>query len=50
MPSIMKSIKTFLNKNGEVREIQTGMLVEERVLSGSQSVLNWLLDRLNFID
>lgn len=38
------------NSKGETRSLQTGMVVEARVISGSQSVLSWLLDRLNLKD
>ncbi len=36
------------NKHGDSAEIKTGMLLEARIISGSQSVLSWLLDKLNF--
>lgn len=45
--AIVESNK-LVNKKGEAKQIQTGMLVEARVISGSQTILNWLLDRLNF--
>lgn len=36
------------NKNGDVRNIQVGMLTKAHTITGSQSVLSWLLDKLNF--
>ncbi len=38
---------TLQNKSGESIRVQTGMLLEGRVISGSQSILSWLLDKLN---
>jgi multidrug efflux pump subunit AcrA (membrane-fusion protein) len=46
--SINKSM--LANKNGETRILQAGMIVEARVISGSQSILSWALDRLNLRD
>lgn len=41
--------KTVLsNKTGESRKIQAGMLVEVHAITGRRTVLNWLLDKLNF--
>ena len=36
------------NKEGETRKIQNGMLVEVHAITGRRTVLNWLLDKLNF--
>ena len=40
----------LINKDGEVREIKTGMLVEAKSISGSKRIITWLLEKLNFID
>ena len=46
--SISKNVLT--NKDGNIREIRTGMLVEAKSISGSKKVITWLLEKLNFID
>lgn len=37
------------NKDGEKRNIKVGMLTEVNVITGTQSIMSWLLDKLNFI-
>ena len=38
------------NKDGNIREIRTGMLLEARSISGSKKIITWLLEKLNFVD
>lgn len=38
------------DKSGETRALQTGMIVDARIINGSQSVLAWVLDKLNFAE
>ena len=41
--------KTVLeNANGEVCYLQVGMLTQANAITGSQSILSWLFDKLNF--
>lgn len=37
------------NKHGKKRNIKTGMLVEVHTITGTQSIMTWLLDKLSFI-
>lgn len=37
------------NKHGGKRNIKTGMLVESHTITGTQSIMTWLLDKLSFI-
>ncbi len=37
------------SKDGEVRNIKVGMIAEVHVITGTQSILTWLFDKLNFI-
>ncbi|MDE5583630.1 MAG: HlyD family secretion protein, partial [Ruminococcus sp.] len=41
---------SLTNKDGNVREIRNGMLLEAKSISGSKKVITWLLEKLNFID
>lgn len=36
------------DKDDDIKNIKVGMIVEARMITGSQSVLSWLLDKLNF--
>lgn len=42
--------KTFLTnkKDGQIRNLKVGMLVEGHIITGSQTILTYLLDKLNF--
>lgn len=44
------SANSLTNKEGNVREVRTGMLLEAKSISGSKRVITWLLEKLNFID
>lgn len=44
------SAKSLSNKDGNIREVKTGMLLEAKSISGSKRVITWLLEKLNFID
>lgn len=44
------SANSLSNKEGSVREVRTGMLLEAKSISGSKRVITWLLEKLNFID
>ncbi len=44
------SEKSLMGKEGDVREVRTGMLLEAKSISGSKRVITWLLEKLNFID
>jgi len=44
------SENTLTNKDGNVREIRTGMLLEAKSISGSKKIITWLLEKLNFVD
>lgn len=44
------SANSLTNKEGSVREVRTGMLLEAKSISGSKRVITWLLEKLNFID
>jgi len=44
--TIDKSVLT--NDLGETRTLKTGMIVEVHAITGSQRILYWLLDKLNF--
>lgn len=44
------SANSLTNKEGNVRELKTGMLLEAKSISGSKRVITWLLEKLNFID
>lgn len=44
------SANSLKNKEGSVREVRTGMLLEAKSISGSKRVITWLLEKLNFID
>lgn len=44
------SAGSLTNKDGSVREVRTGMLLEAKSISGSKRVITWLLEKLNFID
>lgn len=37
------------NKDGEKRSIKVGMLAEVHIITGTQSIMTWLLDKLNFL-
>lgn len=37
------------NKEGEKRNIKVGMLAEVHIITGTQSIMTWLLDKLNFL-
>lgn len=44
------SATSLTNKEGNVRDVRTGMLLEAKSISGSKRVITWLLEKLNFID
>ena len=44
------SANSLTNKEGTIREVRTGMLLEAKSISGSKRVITWLLEKLNFID
>lgn len=44
------SSNSLTNKEGDVREIRTGMLLEAKSISGSKRVITWMLEQLNFIE
>lgn len=44
------SANSLTNKEGSVREVRTGMLLEAKSISGSKRVITWLFEKLNFID
>ncbi len=44
------SANSLTNKEGNIREVRTGMLLEAKSISGSKRVITWLLEKLNFID
>ncbi len=44
------SANSLTNKDGDVREIRTGMLLEAKSISGSKRVITWMLEQLNFIE
>jgi multidrug efflux pump subunit AcrA (membrane-fusion protein) len=41
---------SLTNKKGESKTLQPGMLVEARAISGSQTIISWLLDKVNLRD
>ena len=41
---------SLTNKDGLIREVKIGMLFEAKSISGSKSVMTWLLEKLNFIE
>lgn len=45
--SIEKS--ELINKDGEKRSIKVGMIAEVHAITGTQNIISWLLDKLNFI-
>lgn len=38
------------NKDGNVRELKTGMMLEAKTISGSKKAIIWLLQKINLID
>ena len=40
---------TLTGKEGETRTLRIGMLTNAHAITGTQSVMSWLLDKLNFI-
>lgn len=44
------SANSLTNKEGDVREVRIGMLLEAKSISGSKRILTWLLEKVNFID
>lgn len=38
------------NKDGNVRELKTGMMLEAKTISGSKKAIVWLLQKINLID
>lgn len=44
------STYSLTNKEGNVRAVRTGMLLEAKSISGSKRVITWLLEKINFID
>lgn len=36
------------NKNEEIKHLKSGMIAEVHAITGTQSILSWLLDKLNF--
>ncbi|MDE6426554.1 MAG: HlyD family efflux transporter periplasmic adaptor subunit [Ruminococcus sp.] len=44
------SANSLSNKNGIIREVKPGMLLEAKSISSSKKVITWLLEKLNFID
>lgn len=48
--SIASIDKTQLkNKYGEIADIKVGMVVEAKAVTGTQSVLSWLMEKISFI-
>lgn len=43
-------VNTLENKAGEERSIQTGMLLEGKIICGSKRVIIWLLQKINLMD
>ena len=44
------SANSLTNKEGDVKEVRTGMLLEAKLISGSKKIFTWLLEKMNFID
>lgn len=44
------SANLLTNKEGNVKEVRTGMLLEAKSISGSKKIFTWLLEKINFID
>lgn len=44
------SANSLTNKEGDVKEVRTGMLLEAKLISGSKKIFTWLLEKMNFIE
>lgn len=44
------SAVSLTNRNGETRDIKTGMMVQAKTISGSKKAIVWMLEKINFIE
>lgn len=44
------SANALKNREGDVRKVKNGMLLEAKSISGSKSVITWFLEKMNFME